>query len=222
MSSWSKLVLMIGIVLFLVFGQTTTDVIEFDNNIYKTVKIGEQLWMSENLKVEYYRNGDAILKVTDNIEWSNLNTGALCEFNNDINNVATYGRLYNWYAINDSRKIAPEGWHIPTVAEWESLEEYLGGNCETAVGGIMKEPGTTHWDSLNIGATNESGFTALPGGLRIEIGDFFLLGKNAHFWSSSQYDKDIAWACWLNRNDQEVRLNYYKKQVGFSVRCIRD
>ena len=154
-------------------GPETGTVTDIDGNTYQTVKIGDQWWMAENLKVTCYRNGDAIPNITDGTTWASLSTGAYCEYNNDINNVATYGRLYNWYAVTDSRNIAPAGWHVPSDAEWKQLEMYLGmsqseadatGWRGTDEGGKLKEVGTMHWNSPNTGATNESGFTALPGG----------------------------------------------------------
>lgn len=137
-------------------------VTDYDGNVYQTVLIGDQCWMMENLKVTHYRNGDPIPHVTDGVTWGNLTSGAYCNYNNDEGNVATYGRLYNWYAVDDSRNIAPAGWHVPSDAEWQTLVDYLGGDA--VAGGKMKEAGTTHWASPNTGATNESGFTALPGG----------------------------------------------------------
>jgi len=139
---------------------TMTDI---DGNVYETVTIGTQVWMAENLKVTHYRNGNTILHIIDWFSWFTL-TGAYCEYDNDVNNVAVYGRLYNWYAVNDSRYIAPVGWHVPSDAEWLTLVDYLGG--DTVADGKMKEIGTTHWVSPNTGATNESGFSALPGGYR--------------------------------------------------------
>lgn len=132
---------------------TVTDI---DGNVYKTVTIGNQAWMAENLKVMRYRNGDAIPNVTGGTDWSNLSTGAYCSYDNDDNNIDTYGLLYNWYAVDDSRNLAPEGWHVPTDEEWKELEMYLGmsqseaddtGYRGTDEGGKLKEVGTTHWQS---------------------------------------------------------------------------
>ena len=152
--------------------ETVTDI---DGNTYKTVKIGNQIWMAENLKVTHYRNGDIIPNVTNNFEWAYLSTGAWCVHDNDGSYANTYGYLYNWYAVNDIRNIAPEGWHVPTDEEWKELEMYLGmsqteaddtGYRGTNEGGKLKEAGTTHWETPNTGATNETGFSALPGGCR--------------------------------------------------------
>ena len=144
---------------------TLTDI---DGNIYKTIKIGNQWWMGENLKTTRYRNGDTIPYVTDNIQWSTLNSGARCIINNNLKSLDIYGYLYNWFVILDSRNVAPYGWHIPSNSEWETLILYLGG--DSIAGGKLREIGTTHWQYQNIGASNTSGFTALPGGDRIFSG----------------------------------------------------
>jgi uncharacterized protein (TIGR02145 family) len=207
-------------------------VTDYDGNTYFTVKIGDQCWMAQNLKVTHYRNGDPIPNVTGDTEWSNHSTGAYCEYDNDPANVDTYGRLYNWYAVDDSRNIAPEGWHVPTDAELKQLEMYLGmsqaeadgtGWRGTDEGGKLKEAGTTHWLAPNTGATNESGFTALPGGLRYFDGLFTNLGNYAYFWSSTEFSGDFAWYRNLDYYGSQVgRYYYFDKHYGFSVRCVRD
>ena len=195
---------------------TVTDI---DGNLYYTVKIGEQWWMLENLRVTHYRNGDAIPNVTDDAEWEGLSTGAYCDYDNDPANVATYGRLYNWYAVGDSRNIAPAGWHVPSDDEWQTLVDYLGGS--SVAGGKMKEAGTTHWNPPNTGATNESGFSALPGGYRIHYGSFDM-GFYTYFWSSTEYSSSYAWYRSLNYINSQVGRDYYDKRLGISVRCVRD
>jgi len=213
--------------------ETTGTVTDIDGNVYQTVTIGTQVWMMENLKVTHYRNGDPIPHVTDNSTWEGSTTGAYCEYDNNPANVATYGRLYNWYAVDDSRNIAPAGWHVPTDEEWKQLEMYLGmsqaeadgtGYRGTDEGGKLKEAGTTHWISPNTGATNESGFSALPGGYRYHFGYFNDMGFYAYFWSSTEYDDYYAWYRILLCNYAEVYRYYtnYYKQVGFSIRCVRD
>jgi len=155
---------------------TVTDI---DGNCYRTVTIGTQVWMAENLKVTHDCNGEAIPNVTDGATWAGLTAGAYCEYNNDVNNVATYGRLNNWYAVADSRNISPAGWHVASDAEWQTLSIFLGGDA--IAGGKMKETGTTHWYSPNTGATNESGFSALPGGYRASgNGPYENMGYYAH------------------------------------------
>lgn len=196
---------------------TVTDI---DGNVYQTVTIGTQEWMAENLKVKHYSNGDSIPHVTDDATWSVLTSGAYCNYDNDEGNVATYGRLYNWYAVEDSRKIAPEGWHVPRDEEWQTLVDYLGG--EAVAGGKMKEAGYEHWVDPNTGATNESGFTALPGGYRDYDGTFYGMGDYASFWSSTELGSYDAWLRGLGYGNARVsRLGNYK-HYGFSVRCVRD
>lgn len=201
-------------------GHETGTMTDIDGNTYQTVKIGDQWWLAENLKVTHYRNGDAIPNVTDAGTWGDLATGAYCEYSNDVNNVATYGRLYNWYSVNDSRNIAPAGWHVPTDAEWQTLVDYLGGSA--VAGGKMKEIGTTHWWSPNTGATDESGFTGLPGGFRGNNGSYVDMGDHALFWSSTEASSTGALNRTLNSNSSEVHRNGYHKGNGFSIRCVKD
>jgi uncharacterized protein (TIGR02145 family) len=196
---------------------TVTDI---DGNVYQTVTIGTQVWMAENLKVTRYRNGDPIPNITSNSQWASLTTGAYCEYDNDINNVATYGRLYNWEAVDDSRNIAPEGWHVPTDAEWTTLINYLGG--PSVAGGKMKETGTTHWMSPNTGATNESGFTGLPGGWRYSDGNYFVLTIETAFWSSTYAGMGQAQLRDLVYSSPSVYSFSFPMSVGLSIRCVRD
>jgi uncharacterized protein (TIGR02145 family) len=200
----------------------TGTVKDIDSNIYKTVKIGDKWWMAENLKVTKYRNGDLIPAITDTLEWANLSTGAYCNYNNDLINVVTYGRLYNWYAVTDNRGIAPAGWHVPSNAEWQTLIDFLGDS--TIAGGKMKETGYEHWSSPNTGATNSSGFSALPGGFRYRYkGSFDDMGYLATFWSSTETSDINAWNRILYWDHPEVnRYNHYEKGDGFSVRCAKD
>jgi len=197
--------------------ETVTDI---DGNVYNTVTIGDQVWMAENLKVTHYCNGDAIPKVIGDSDWENLASGAYCINDNNDSNAVTYGFLYNWYAVDDSRDIVPEGWHVPTDEEWQTLVDYLGGSG--VAGGKLKETGTTHWNSPNGGATNESGFSALPGGYRHHNGRYTNMGYNARFWSSTEHDNYDAWNRLLNSYNSGVyRFSNYL-HYGFSVRCVRD
>lgn len=193
---------------------------DIDGNVYKTIKIGDQWWMAENLKVTHYSNGDPIPLVTSSNEWGSLSTGAYCSYNNDEGNVATYGRYYNWYATVDSRNIAPEGWHVPTDVEWQTLAEYLGGSA--IAGGKMKETGTAHWYSPNTGATNESGFSALPGGYRGIYGGSTNMGYYADFWSSTQNNSSQAWGRYMRYNYSGLGRYSGNKPDGISIRCVRD
>ncbi len=202
---------------------TVTDI---DGNVYHTVTIGKQVWMVENLKVTRFRNGDPIPKVIENAEWDKLSSGAYCDYDNNLSNVATYGRLYNWYAVNDPRGSAPKGWHVPTNEEWETLGTYLGGN--TVAGGKLKETGGSHWISPNQGANNSSGFFGLPGGIRASyeksIGEFKYVGQIGAFWSSTELRESEAWMRFLTNYDgvlTKPELPTYKS-FGYSVRCIKD
>jgi len=199
--------------------------------MYFTIKIGTQWWMMENLKVTHYRNGEPISGVTDDTEWDGLTTEAYCEYNNDINNVSTYGLIYNWYAVDDSRNIAPEGWHVPTDDEWKQMEMCLGmsqseadnsGWRGTDEGGKLKKTGTTHWISPNAGATNESGLTTFPGGYRGYVGNFISIGEYTYFWSATEYNSGSAWPRGLNTYGPKINRNFYIKHYGFSVRCVKD
>lgn len=206
-------------------------VTDIDGNVYETVQIGNQVWMAENLKVMHYRNGDVIQNVTDGTQWSNLASGAYCSYDNDDSNISTYGLLYNWYAVDDSRSLAPAGWHIPSDEEWKELEMYLGmsqseaddrGLRGTNEGGKLKE--VTHWNSPNTGATNSSGFTALPAGQRYPTsGTFDSMGNVTCFWSSTEDPSTYVWTRRLYYCYSDVGRFYgYGKQTGYSVRCVRD
>jgi uncharacterized protein (TIGR02145 family) len=188
--------------------------------MYHAITIGTQTWLLENLKTTHYRNGDPISHITDNGTWSAQTTGAYCNYNNDTNNVATYGRLYNWYTVIDSRGLAPTGWHVASDAEWTTLTTYLGGL--SVAGGKLKEAGTAHWASPNTGATNESGFTALPGGYRYHNGIFDNIGYYGYIWSSSEYDATYAWYRGMDYSNATVYPNSCLKKFGYSVRCVKD
>lgn len=183
---------------------------------FKTVKIGNQTWFSENLNVSKYRNGDVIPEVTDPIQWGKLTTGAWCYYNNDSNNGLIYGKLYNWYAVKDSRGLAPKGYHISTDEEWTTLTNFLGASA----GGKMKN--TTGWNGINIGATNNSGFSGLPGGFCINDEEFFFKETNGYWWSSTAIDSETAWNRSLGINSSSVCRSYDNKKYGFSVRCVKD
>ena len=195
-------------------------VTDIDGNEYGTVLIGNQVWMSENLKVTKYKDGTAIPTGHSNSVWSNLSSGAYAVYDDDDVNTDTYGFLYNWYAVDDSRIIAPDGWHVPTDDEWTTLTDYLGGT--SVAGGKMKETGTEHWGSPNTDATNESGFTALPGGYRDYYGYYNNQGFSGYFWSSTELSSNYAWYRLLNYNTSGVYRTNDNKTYGFSLRCVRD
>lgn len=188
-------------------------------NDFSSVVIGTQRWMSKNLEVVTYRNGDPIPQVTDPTAWVGLKTGAWCYYNNDPANGAIYGKLYNWYAVDDSRGLAPQGWHIPTDAEWTLLGNTLGGI--TVAGGKMKT--TTSWNAPNTGATNESGYAGLPAGYRtFNNGAFIDLGNVASWWSSTSYNSSNAWSRYPQNTDSNLGRSNDNKKYGFSVRLIKD
>ena len=205
---------------------------DYDGNLYGTVKIGDQIWMTENLKVTHYPNGDAIPLVTGNTAWVNLGNNntddAYCFYNN--NSGTDYGVLYtyaaaigdNWTRDNKANQgVCPDGWHLPSDAEWTVLTNYLGG--ASVAGGKMKETGTTHWSSPNTGATDESGFTALPGGIRnSNNGGFSSQGYLGYFWSATENGATYTWYRFLFYNNSNVNRNLNYKSHGFSVRCLRD
>ncbi len=196
----------------------------------RMVQIGDQCWMAENLNVAHYKNGDEIPTGYSNSEWADLDeteTGAYAVYGDNESNADTYGYLYNWYAVDDSRGVCPEDWHIPTDEEYTALSDYLGG--ESVAGGKMKEctpgscPDSDYWPPPNTGATNESGFTGLPGGFRnTNNGYYGNMGIYGYFWSSTENYNYSAWNRLLNYNYSDIVRYYYNKRNGFSVRCIRD
>jgi len=200
--------------------------LDYDGNYYNTIKIGNQIWMAENLKTTKYNDGTAIPNVTDNTAWAALTTPAYCWYNNnEAAYKATYGALYNWYTVdvtsNGGKNVCPTGWHVPTDAEWTTLTTYLGG--VDVAGGKLKETGTTHWTTPNTGATNETGFTALPGGYRHLDGTFNNIGDLGYWWSATEYSATLAWNRSLTYNYSNVIRSYLNyKKYGYSVRCVRD
>jgi uncharacterized protein (TIGR02145 family) len=184
---------------------------------YESVTIGTQFWMLKNIEVFCYRNGDSIPHVTDPLVWENLRTGAWSYYNNSDSTGKIYGKLYNWHAVNDPRGLAPEGLHVPSDSEWTVLTDFLGG--ENIAGGKMKEEGTLHWIEPNYKATNESGFTALPGGwyyTSIDIGGY------GNWWSSSESDSASAWRRFLFYDHNFIHRYKNVKERGCSIRCIKD
>ena len=212
--------LSIGLLGFLSCGkQTEQTVVDIDGTVYKTVKIGNQVWMAKNLNVDHYRNGDPIPQVQDPEEWKNLKTGAWCYYKNDPANGEIYGRLYNWYAVDDSRGLCPDGWHVPSHAEWTTLTTYLGG---TSVAGGKMKSNSDLWLSPNASATNISNFSGLPGGYRKDNGPFNDIGSDGFWWSSTELSSDLAWGRYLFYGNGYVYVDYYDRNYGFSVRCLRD
>jgi len=206
----------------------TSTVTDIDGNIYATVQIGDQLWMAENLKVTHYNNGDLISYPSDE-DWGSINEGQYGVYDNDPSNADIYGNLFNWAAVDDDRGLCIEGWHVPSDDEYTVLTDYLDG--ELVAGGKMKSTGTIEdgdglWWSPNVGATNESGFTALPAGYRNNgDGSYIAMGNIGYFWSSSEAssDSDGAWNRLLGYDISNVVLyNNIGKKNGFSIRCLGD
>ena len=200
----------------LVYGSVT----DIDGNTYRTIVIGNQEWMAENLTVEHYANGDPIPNVTNSGQWAGLSTGAWCYYNNDPQFECPYGKLYNCYTVADPRNVCPTGWHVPTDAEYTILTNYLGG--VQLVGGKMKSTGLQYWLNPNYAATNESGFSGLPGGYRNNGGPFYNFGSYGHWWSSTEYLAANAWSRGLYYDGGVVDRGNSSKRSGFSVRCLRD
>jgi uncharacterized protein (TIGR02145 family) len=197
-----------------------------DGNTYRTITIGTQKWMAENLRTTKYRNLEAITEVTDSIAWGNLKNGAYCNSGNSNNIIliATYGRLYNWYAVSDIRNLAPSGWHVATNDDWTLLTDYLGGKY--VAGGKLKESGTAHWaqfDPYYSGATNETGFTALPGGYRSNNGWFYpLIGYYGYWWSSTEANANEAKELGMYYDSGTLGSYQNPKELGCAVRCVKD
>ena len=193
-----------------------------DGNVYKTITIGEQTWMTENLKTTKYNDGTAIPLVNDNKAWGALTTPAYCWHGDDETNKATYGALYNWHAVKTD-KLCPTGWHVPDADEWAVLVSSLGG--EDVAGGELKEAGTTHWKDPNGGANNNSGFTALPGGGRSDQGHFTTdFEKHGNWWAANESTDypAMAWFSTLNCFKEDATIYFTNKKSGMSVRCIKD
>ncbi|MBI1781270.1 MAG: fibrobacter succinogenes major paralogous domain-containing protein [Sphingobacteriales bacterium] len=209
-----------------------------------TTTICNQNWMVRNLDVSTYRNGDTIPQVTDPAEWAQLNTGAWCYYKNNPSNESTYGKLYNWYAVNDPRGLAPKGWHIPSASEWYVLIKCIDPNADTShvfspfgwlidnmspssiAGGAMKETGTLYWHIPNQGASNSTHFTGLANGYRYDSGLFNFISYYGYWWSTT-YTKDIigsqhAWHLNLQYNDAVSFVGFGELRAGLSVRCIKD
>ncbi len=225
-----KVLLLFALLSFLILKNQAQTVIDIDGNVYNTITIGTQTWMKENLKVTHYRNGVQIPNIAIPGSWTSLTTGAMCYYNNDsAANAPVYGALYNWYAANDSNEICPEGWHIPSEREWNDLEKHLDNTVDTTalgltgtdIGGKLKETGTTHWTIPNTGATNSSGFSAMPGGYRYIYASYTDIGNYGYWWSATGFDTANAWDRLLSfENSQVYRYYHDKKLSGFSIRCI--
>lgn len=197
--------------------ETVTDI---DGKVYHTITIGSQVWLVENLNVTHYRNGDPINHVTDNITWSNMMDGAFCHYDFDINNANSFGKLYNWFAVNDSRGIAPEGFRVATEEDWNILAEFSGG--QSIAGKKLKEAGDLYWfNSIpSNSGTNEFGFSARGGGYMHRLGFFQFFGGSGLWWTSSEYDMNQAITRSMYCSSNDVGYGSHTKGYGCSVRCI--
>ena len=196
-----------------------------DGNVYTSVTIGNQEWMVENLRTTKYNDGTPIPNVTNNSQWENLSTGAWSHYDNDSQYEATYGKLYNWYAVNTS-KLCPTGWHVPTDAEWTVLTDYLTANGHNGAEGTALKA-TSGWDDYNGqngNGTDDYGWLGLPGGYRSGIGSFNAsIGYSVYWWSSSQSNSASAtWSRYLYSFNDNVYRSLSSLRAGFSVRCLRD
>jgi len=200
----------------MLYSQTIKDA---DGNVYSTVNIGKQLWMGEDLKTTKFNDGNEIALVTDNMKWKQLKTLAYCWFENDSTNNIEYGALYNWYAVN-TKKLCPVGWHVPSDIEWETMINSLG-DIDTRAD-KLKITGNDFWKGTFSTATNETGFSALPGGMRFDAGSFPLFGRNFAVWWSSTGSNNFAWNRGLYFTSSKTFRGHEDMRSGFSVRCIKD
>ena len=206
---------------------------DINGNVYNTSVIGDQVWMVENLRTVSFRDGSLMLtQLYDDFEWASA--GAACTIypHSEIDGLdseaevsAAYGRLYNWIAVNDSRGLCPVGWRVPTEEDWDELIEYLGG--EDVAGGKLKNTRTSptdhpRWDSPNTGATDEKHFSALPAGYRTSLGQFDFLGSYGEWWSSTEYNTDLAITRYISNYETGMYHSYGRKRAGYSVRCIKE
>lgn len=199
-------------------GETGT-VTDIEGNVYHTIGIGSQYWTVENLKTTRFNDNTEISYVEAANDWQNLIAPGYCWYNNEPANKEIYGALYNWYVVVSS-KLPPDGWHVSTDAEWTILETYLGGL--TAAGGKLKETGTDHWMTPNTGATNESGFTALPGGMRAKDGSYGYLGETGNFWTTTTASNQAAWYRALDYMAEGNTRGNNSVNWGLSVRLVKD
>lgn len=198
-------------------GSTVTDI---DGNVYNVVRIGNACWMKENLKTTRYRNGATIPNVNAENDWISQGLGAWCSYNNDNGNVDTYGRLYNWYAVNNAAGVCPDGWHVATQEEWQSLMQ-VANSYGNGTGGALKSTDLL-WIQPNDGATNETGFTALPAGIRRDDGLFDGIEGHTSFWSSAQDGGTNAWSYNIWHNGNFTLEQSHAKIQGKSCRCVKD
>ncbi len=194
--------------------------VQTEDTSYETVKIGNQVWMKKNLDVSTYRNGDIIPEVKGPDEWGKLTTGAWCYYNNDPKNGEIYGKLYNWYAVNDPRGLAPNGYHVPSNVEWGVLTKYLGGKL--IAGSRLKLSGSFHWTNPNSVKLNISNYSAIPAGYRNLNGLSSFIGTDCYWWTSTSFEKNFSWCMSISNFSDSFESIFFGRVNGFSVRCIKD
>ena len=201
--------------------QEDEPVIDIDENTYKTVKIGEQIWMAENLRVTRFNDGTEIPQLIDVDDWKNSNLMGYCWYNNDKTYSDSYGAIYNGRTIK-SDKLCPTGWHIPTLEEWQTLIDYAGG--DSIAGLSLKEQGNEHWTTFNKNVNNKYGFTALPGGYRDIYGEFKGINHLGIWWTSTNEDSTpLLWFISISRYFENVdKASFGQVSDGYSVRCVKD
>jgi uncharacterized protein (TIGR02145 family) len=204
------------------FSSDSLKITDIEKNDYDVVVIGKQVWMQENLRTSTYRNGDSILHAPNNADWGGLQKGAWCMVENSNSQCEIYGKLYNHYAVSDPRGICPKGWKVPSLEDFNVLAQFLGG--EAVAGGKLKDVGTTCWQTPNLGATNESGFSGLPGGQRSAVGKFGNIGNIGTWWTNTKNQNNTAWSISLfaYTGGNALYIYYNEFRNGLSVRCIKD
>ena len=198
---------------------------DFDGNVYKTINVNGREWMAENLNVGHFQNGDEVFITEDNVGWNSLTIFPLsCYYNNDMANACPYGRIYNFYAVDDPRKLCPAGWHVPDNTEWALLGDAFGGS--SAAGGALKTVGTLDdtglWYSPNTNATNASGFSAVPGGYRSQYGVYTQMSFGAYYWAGQSAGSNDGWFSQLRYDYNNLTGNIFDGRFGAAVRCIKD
>ncbi len=203
-------------------GKKFSTVKDTSGNVYRTVIIGSQEWMAENLRTTQYSNGDDILNITNPTDWSILSNGAWVSYMDKDSFDIPYGKLYNWFTVSDGRGICPEGWRVPTTADYDLLVESAGGS--DVAGANLKQIGTDHWSAANTGATNSTGFSAVSNGLRLSTGSFLAFTKNsASLWMDEEFNEDIACPFVLSASSDEVLLAVCDdKKTGYAIRCVKE
>lgn len=207
-----------------VVGKESSVIKDVDGNLYKTVTIGSQTWMAENLKTSKYNDGTTIINITEDYQWKELTSGAWVFYKNDSSNYCQYGKLYNWYTLNPTsngnKNVCPIGWRVPSEVDWKNLIAYLGG--QGVAGGKLKQVGISHWNNPNTDALNTSLFNAIPGGIRKSDGTFEKNGDFGFWWSSSEVFNESAWLNKLSTTDAISEVDFNNKKSGVSIRCIKD